>query len=325
MRRWLLVGLMFIAMGPWAAAYAQTCAASDLTVDFGSFDPLSQTALDTSGSLGVVCSWPSNTTTPNVLVCLGLNVASPLLLNNPSSITPNISYDLYTDAGRALVWGVPARSGTVPLAVTLTKPAGGTIQFASPIIYGRIFANQKYVATVGSTDTDYSQNFSGNQTIVAYQYYSTTAPTCASLMATGSTFAITSTVTVVSQCNITATNIDFGTTTGQDIQPLTATGTLHAQCTNQDSYSISLDGGGNNNIMNRTMLRSGSSAGPIAYQLYLDPAHTQIWGDGTGGTGVATGVGTGDFGSYTVYGVVTQQSAPQPGSYSDTITATITF
>ncbi len=325
MRRWLLASLMLITMGPWTGAHAQSCVASASTFDFGSFDPLSQTALDTMGSIGVVCSWPSNTTTPHALVCLGLDVASPLSLNNPSSVTPNISYDLYIDAGRAQIWGVPARSGTTPLSVVLNKPASGTVQSALLTVYGRIFANQKYVATVGSTDTDYSNSFTGSQTKVSFRFYSTTPPTCAALTASGSTFPFTSTTTVVNQCNINTTNIDFGTTTGATIQPLTATGMINAQCTNQDSYSISLNGGGNNNIMNRTMLRSSGSAGPVSYQLYLDSAHTQIWGDGTGGTGVATGTGTGDFKSFTIYGVVTSQAAPQPGNYIDTITATITF
>ena len=37
------------------------------------------------------------------------------------------------------------------------------------------------------------------------------------------------------------------------------------------------------------------------------------------------GLGTGAAQSYTVYGLVPPQAAPRPGSYSDTVTATITF
>ncbi len=199
MRRLLLTSLMLVTMGPWAGAYAQSCVASAPTVDFGSFDPLPQTALDTTSSIGVVCSWPMHTTTPNALVCLGLDVESPLSMNNPGSVTPNISYALYTDASRAQIWGTLDRSGTKPLSVTLTKPANGTVQNAIVTVYGRIFANQKYVATVGSARTNYSESFNGSQTTVSFEYYSTTAPTCAALTGSGSTFPFTSTVTVVAK------------------------------------------------------------------------------------------------------------------------------
>lgn len=61
------------------------------------------------------------------------------------------------------------------------------------------------------------------------------------------------------------------------------------------------------------------------YQLYTDAGHTHAWGDGTGSTTVATGTGTGNPVAIQVYGLVPAQSTPMPGSYSDTITATISF
>jgi spore coat protein U-like protein len=72
------------------------------------------------------------------------------------------------------------------------------------------------------------------------------------------------------------------------------------------------------------MQRSGGGAS-VGYQLYLDAAHGSAWGDGTSGTATATGTGTGAQQVFTVYGQVPAQTTPAPGSYSDTITATISF
>ena len=72
------------------------------------------------------------------------------------------------------------------------------------------------------------------------------------------------------------------------------------------------------------MQRAGGG-GTVGYQLYVDAAHTTPWGDGTAGTSMATGGGTGNQQVVNVYGVVPAQTTPAPGNYSDTITATISF
>jgi spore coat protein U-like protein len=72
------------------------------------------------------------------------------------------------------------------------------------------------------------------------------------------------------------------------------------------------------------MQRSGGG-GTVSYQLFVDSAHTTAWGDGTAGTSMSTGTGTGNQQALSVYGVVPAQKTPAPGSYSDTITATISF
>jgi len=62
----------------------------------------------------------------------------------------------------------------------------------------------------------------------------------------------------------------------------------------------------------------------LGFQLYSDSAHTQVWGN-TIGTNTVTGTGTGTAQTLTVYGRVPQQSTPAAGTYTSTITATITF
>jgi spore coat protein U-like protein len=67
----------------------------------------------------------------------------------------------------------------------------------------------------------------------------------------------------------------------------------------------------------------------LAYQLYVDAARTQIWGDGTSGTSPITGTLTvASNGSVTqsfyVYGrVAGGQNSAEAGSYLDTLVVTL--
>ncbi|RYZ11666.1 MAG: spore coat U domain-containing protein [Comamonadaceae bacterium] len=62
----------------------------------------------------------------------------------------------------------------------------------------------------------------------------------------------------------------------------------------------------------------------VAYQLFRDPARTQVWGAAAQGLAVA-GTGTGLAQAYTVYGRVPAQATPAPGIYSDRIVVTVTY
>src|SRR5690606_41443802 len=61
----------------------------------------------------------------------------------------------------------------------------------------------------------------------------------------------------------------------------------------------------------------------VAYQLYSDAGLTQVWGE-TIGTDTVAGTGTGAVQALSVYGEVPSANSPA-GTYTDTITATITF
>jgi spore coat protein U-like protein len=93
------------------------------------------------------------------------------------------------------------------------------------------------------------------------------------------------------------------------------------------SYTMALTTGGSGSYVPRQM---SSGASHLNYNLYLDSARTTVWGDGTGGTQTLSGTSPIVVPSYTqtdnVYGriLANQQSTP-PGSYSDTITVTVTY
>ncbi|MGV7245349.1 Csu type fimbrial protein [Caballeronia sp. M23-90] len=320
MKRIIFIALTFaLLLGLSGRAQAQSCSASASAISFGSVSPISQSAVSTTGTVTVTCTWPVISLTPTVRVCLNLGGTSPRNLVNG---TNQMQYDLYQAAAHSLAWG-SIYYGTTPISLTLNKPGGGTTASTPVTIYGQITANQPTVPTVGNSSTAYSQTFGGGTTSINYGFYLIGAPSCASLTATQGTFAFSSTATVVNNCNISATNLNFAAT-GVLKTALNATGSITAQCTNGDAYRIALNGGATGNVAARQMARSGGG-GTVNYQLYVDSAHTSAWGDGTVGTAMATGTGTGNQQVLNVYGVVPAQTSPVPGSYSDTITATISF
>jgi spore coat protein U-like protein len=71
-----------------------------------------------------------------------------------------------------------------------------------------------------------------------------------------------------------------------------------------------------------------SGAAHLSYQLHSDSAHSQIWGDGTGGTSVVNGsyfIVLGGTSNFTVDGVIPALQVASPGAYTDSITVTVTY
>ncbi|CAM2150963.1 Spore coat protein U (SCPU) domain-containing protein [Pararobbsia alpina] len=314
----VLLGAMMVAR----PAHADSCAVSMPGIDFGSVSPISGNAVRTSTTLTVSCTWQYDTLTPQVLVCLNLT-GTPRRLTNGSN---SMQYDLYQDSGYNVQWGSTS-AGTQPISVTLQKPViSGTITVNSTVtIYGQITSNQPLVPSVGNVDTAYTQVFTPAQAVMNVGFYLISllaSPSCAGNTSPAGSFGFTAKATVTNNCNISANDVAFSPASLLT-SALNATGSLNVQCTNGDAYRVALNGGGSGNVNARQMTRQGGG-GTVSYQLYTDAAHSTAWGDATGGS-VASGTGTGAWQTINVYGVVPIQSTPQPGRYSDTITATITF
>lgn len=71
------------------------------------------------------------------------------------------------------------------------------------------------------------------------------------------------------------------------------------------------------------LLTSGSTT--LGYNLYTTNGRTTVWGDGTGGSAAVAGTGTGLTQNLTVYGRIAGSQNLAAGSFSDVVTATITF
>lgn len=314
-RLWLAALLFLVGQ----TAHAQTCSAAITAINFGNVNPINGAAVSVSSSINVSCMWTLISLAPNAQVCLNLNAATPLSMTNGSN---GMQYGLYQDAADSIAWGSTA-AGTTPISVTLAKPLLGTTASQTVSFYGLIAANQQVVPTASDNSTVYSQAFSGAQTTLNYQYYLLAPPGCPAITTPATAFPFTASATVINDCLINANNLSFGTasllTNG-----ISATTSISVTCTNNDAYRIALNGGGSANVSARSMARQGGG-GAISYQLYLDAAHSTSWGDGTAGTSMYTGTGSGNIQTATVYGRVSAQTTPAPGNYSDTITATIAF
>ena len=141
---------------------------------------------------------------------------------------------------------------------------------------------------------------------------------------------MSATATVVAQCNISTTALNFGTTSSLPSN-VDSTATITAQCNNSLPYSIGL-GNGTNASGSQRRMRLGATTGYLNYGLYTDSARSSSWTTSTATTsctgGANTcllGTGTGSNQSITVYGRVPPQTVPAIGTFTDTVVVTITF
>lgn len=147
------------------------------------------------------------------------------------------------------------------------------------------------------------------------------------VLAPANAFAATATATfqvsasVSAYCTASASDMAFNGYNGTASVP--ANSTISVTCTNGTQYQVGLSGGASNNVNGRT-LKNGSNT--LAYGLYRDAAFTKNWGNtpGTDTPDAVTGNGTAQ--AMTVYGnLPAVATLPAPGTYTDSITATITY
>jgi spore coat protein U-like protein len=137
-----------------------------------------------------------------------------------------------------------------------------------------------------------------------------------------STFPVNMTITA--QCVInSASTLNFGSS-GVIQAAVTATSTIQVQCTNTTPYDIGLDVGNGTGATVATRKMTKIAGTTLDYSLYSDSSHVTVWGN-TIGSDTVTSSGTGSSQSFTVYGQVPVQSTSAPGSYTDTITVTVTY
>ena len=142
-------------------------------------------------------------------------------------------------------------------------------------------------------------------------------------------FAATATSTFTVQVSITATctinsasTLNFGTV-GVLAGNTDQTSTIQVTCTNTTPYNIGLNAGTGTGAT-VAVRKMTSGANTVNYSLYSNSGRTTVWGN-TIGTDTQAATGNGSAQSYTVYGRVPAQATPAPGTYTDTITVTLTY
>lgn len=149
-------------------------------------------------------------------------------------------------------------------------------------------------------------------------------PSATSIAATATSDFLVS-ATVLDVCSVDTTSLAFGDYSATSATPLDSTSTVTATCTSGLSYTIALNEGttSGSTVDNRSMTDGTNT---LQYDLYSDSSHSTMWGDGTSGTStISPYTGNGSGQAYTVYGRIPANQYVVSGSYTDTVTATVTY
>lgn len=319
------VAALLLTLGA-AQAAAQSCSITSANGNYGVVNVLSGGAVETSANFSISCTGTANQT---VRLCVEMSPGQTNSNGNRRLASGNyrLVHELYADASLTTVWGSWGLSTSIyplyPYGITYDLALGASGSASATLtVYGNVFANQQssapgsYVWTMTTAPA------------AEYAYMTTAACPTGTLqtISGGSTW----TATVNSDCYVSASPLNFGTTGSIIAAAIDATATITVQCTNTTPYSVSLDNGQNASGSQRQMI---SPAGQyVSYRLYTDAAYSQAWTATTSPTSCTSGAntcylgtGTGSNQSVTVYGQVPPQSAPAAGTYADTVVVTVTF
>lgn len=139
-----------------------------------------------------------------------------------------------------------------------------------------------------------------------------------------STATLTITANVVAFCVITGNTLAFGTIQNAAVSQSSSLGVL---CTNTTPYTIGLGpGAGSGATITSRSMTAASGGFTMPYTLTSDSAGATNWGNTTA-TGAVSGTGTGLLVQVPVYGRVTPPTngTYAIGTYTDTVTATLTY
>jgi spore coat protein U-like protein len=290
MKRYLMIAALFLLA--WAAkpAAAVSCSTYSNQVVFGNY---SGSLINVAATITVQCD------TAGTAFQIGLSAGNApgatitnRMMYGGTGGTNTLGYQLFSNASHTLNWGNSSGTGWV----TGTIAAANTPQ--NYTVYATMPANEN--SPTGSYTDTIAISVTGSFTT-----------------ATGS-FSVTA--TVAPSCTITANALAFGSYTGAALNGAT---TLSVQCANGTPYNVGLDPGqaSGATVTARKMMNGSKS---LNYSLYSDSGRTKNWGN-TVGTDTVAGTGSGSAQALTVYGLVPSGQIPVPGSYADTVTATLTY
>lgn len=129
------------------------------------------------------------------------------------------------------------------------------------------------------------------------------------------------TATVLKDCIVSATALPFGNYIGAAVN---VSSTVTVTCTSGTTYTVGLNQGLTTGATVTTrQMGITQPAGGLNYSLLTTSYSGANWGN-TSGSWVS-GTGNGAAQALTVYGVLPAAQYVPPGSYTDTITATVTY
>ena len=138
---------------------------------------------------------------------------------------------------------------------------------------------------------------------------------------------------VEAKCAITTTEVNFGTYDPTAAVDKTGTGSVVITCTKGAIAKVSLDKGTNGADISNRAMKDTLSGDTLKYQLYkpdsvgsTSNASTAVWGDelGTNTLDLAAALNALPR-TYLIHGVAPTAQSVGPGSYLDTVNATVNF
>lgn len=230
-----------------------------------------------------------------------------------------LNYDLFSDAAHTSRIGAPGSTPVYRLSMTVVD---GQQSSGNATIHGWVYPGQ----SVPATNNFQEQGINGT---LRYRFSSspfTGAVDCSSGGQGGGTVSFNSSGVRAAfdnscQAKVTAADLDFGQTPPPGTA-ITATSNIAVTCPAQTAWRLGLDNGLNYSGGWRRMAGSG---GYISYQMYRDATRSLPWGNTTGTTYDNTTPANGGTINVTVHGLVPAQPTAAPGTYSDTITVTLTY
>ena len=231
----------------------------------------------------------TNGSTYQILLDAGQGSGATPTVRKMTSGSSTLTYRLYQNAAHTTNWGNSSGTGYVQ--------STGTGSAQTFYVYPQLTANQLVPPGTYSDTISVTTNYSGT-----------------------ATFTVTAMVTA--NCTISAGALAFGNYVPQS-QTLT-TAALTVTCTNTTTYNVGLDGGIGSQSSGYTRYMTGPGSSQIPYHMFSDSGRSTDWGN-TVGTDTVAGTGTGSAQTMTVYGTIYTSHYATPGTYTDTVTATITY
>jgi spore coat protein U-like protein len=129
------------------------------------------------------------------------------------------------------------------------------------------------------------------------------------------------------RCNVHTQEFNFGVYSALDQAPTTTWAQIEVTCNRVEgvrTVQIALSPGSSGNALDRTMNRGGGHL--LHYNIYMDPGHHRVVGDGTNGTVAPINLLlNGGRATFRFYGKIPPRQVVRDGNYDDRLRVTVEY
>jgi len=318
------------------AIAALVCTATMTNMNFGNVTVINNQNVDITGTVSINCTGAN--ANQQLRFCIHLCEGSggmdntdinPRYMNN----TAGLQYNIFSNSAFTQIWGARETAGATycsnaswniwNLVFSASPFADASGNYSGAITaYGRVFSGQTAMPAGSYSSSFTSTADSTSRFALAYRNCCLACNTTSSFSVTSAPFTVSA--NVVAGCTVSAGDLNFGTASLLNSN-VDSTSSVSVTCTSGLAYAVALSQGTTTGGTTTTrLMKHASTASTVPYKMYSDAARTANWGNATSDD--VNGSGTGSAVNHTVFGRVPAQAvAPQAGSYSDTVTVTITY